>query len=72
MKSDEFDNLMDKLIFIQSMKLFFDKYNFEEFYYKNDISLKEYKHYIQPIVKEYYPHMDKYYKKQIKKKEKKK
>ena len=72
LNSDEFDSVMDKLLLIKSLEMFFDRFEFEEFYYKRNFSLKEYKHYLQPIIKEYLPHRDKQYKKQIKRKEKRK
>lgn len=63
LNSDEFDSVIDKLIISQSLEMFFDRFEFEKFYYRRDISLKEYKHYLQPIIKEYLPHRDKQYKK---------
>lgn len=71
-KSDEFEKSSDKLIVIQSIKLFFDKYNFEDFFYERDFTYKEYKQYFKPILKELSVKNDKQIKKEIKKTEKKK
>jgi len=71
-KYDGFKNEIDKLIFIQSINFFFDKFEFEKFYNKRNFTYKEYKKYFKSIIKDFSPQIHKENKKEIKKMEKRK
>jgi len=63
--SDHFESKFDKLISIQLVIMFLDKFEFEKFYCQDDFTYKEYKHYFKPIIKKHFPWLHKDIKKTI-------
>lgn len=61
--NEEFESKFIKMNVIGFVKLFLEKYDFEEFAETHQITEQEYKKYFKNNVKYHYPHLNKIYKK---------
>lgn len=71
LESDKFDGEMEKLIAVQSVNLFFDTFEFDDFYENKNFTYEEYKFYFQPILQAFRPIVHKMIKKTLKQENKK-
>ncbi|PHO09084.1 hypothetical protein CPG37_10830 [Malaciobacter canalis] len=69
--SSDFKNGLSKSLIIKELEMFMDMYDWNDFY-DRDITIDDYEKYFESITKKYVPHMNKYFRKSIKKKMEKK